>query len=119
MMSRYLAGQPVTTRGHAVGPGMMANRPGMMGSAYGCAPAAGSTGGSSTAAIVGAAALGTLVIVGALALTVPRMRAADHEYFGAVDPLQGLQCSLARNRRVQRAPKRASCSVRDTQPTRE
>ena len=66
MMSAYLSGQG--TAGYATGPGMMR-------SVYSSAPAATSGGGWPTAAVVAVIVLAVMLVGGALALMVPRLRA--------------------------------------------
>ena len=69
MMSRYLSGQG--TAGYTTGAGMM-------GYGYSNAPAASSSGGWPTGAIVTVTVLGVLLIGGALAIAVPRLRGRPH-----------------------------------------
>ena len=69
MMGAYLTGQG--TAGYMMGPGMM-------GSVYGYTPAASSGGSWPTGAIIATAILATLLLGGAVALTLPTLRRRNH-----------------------------------------
>lgn len=69
MMSAYLNGQG--SAGYKMGPGMM-------GYAYGSTPASSSSGGWPTGAIVAVAVLAAILIGGAAAVAVPRVRKRSH-----------------------------------------
>jgi hypothetical protein len=67
MMSRYLSGQSQTSSGSGVGPGMM-------GYGYGNTPTASSSSGWPTGAIIATIVLAALLVGGALAVVLPRLR---------------------------------------------
>ncbi len=69
MMSGYLSGQRQSTQPDTIGPGMMG---------YGVQPSANSSSSWPTGAIVVVAILAALLIGGALALVLPRLRGRDH-----------------------------------------
>jgi hypothetical protein len=69
MMGAYLNGQG--TAGYP-------NGVGMMGSGYGYTPAAGSSGGWPVGAVIAASVLAVLLVGGALAFVVPRLRGRTH-----------------------------------------